>query len=213
MKRLAVVGFIAIFPILCVRAADPDVSFSGTWILDTKESEPFLHPVVGLGGQGLLDAGELNPDRSGTPSGMDRGAGPMGGGGRGMSGGRGPQMPVASPPLMIRQSESLVEIARITKVSDKEVPVVDKFKIDGSEDVSMVQVPNSPDPVKVTTRATLKKGKFVVLMTSFIPRGKSEMKKEYSLSKDGKTLTLNTTNTTLKGNLIQKQVYHKQDAN
>jgi hypothetical protein len=47
-------------------------------------------------------------------------------------------------------------------------------------------------------------------MKSSNPQGKNEVKREYSLSKDGKTLTLNTTNTGPKGQLVQKQVYQKQ---
>jgi hypothetical protein len=220
MGRLAVVGFAAIFPILCISAADQPISFSGTWILDSKESEPFLHPVAGLAGAGVeLSRGDITGDsaNAGTPRNRDMGGGAPGGmpggGGMGSIGGRGAQAPVVTPPLVIRQSEAGMEISRITKVNDKEVSVFDKYKVDGSEDVSTVQVPNTPNPVKVTTKATLKKDKFVIKMINHHPKGKIELKREYSLSKDGKTLILNTTNTSMKGQLVQKQVYHKQDAN
>jgi hypothetical protein len=218
MRRLAVVCIAAIFPILCASAADQPVGFDGTWILDTKESEPFLHPVMGLAGPSQIvdtTGGDLlgGASRAATPSSRDMTAGAPGGGGTGMAGGRGAQIPVDSPPLVIRLNENVMEIARITKVNGKELPVVDRFQVDGSENVSTVQVPNAPDPVKVITKATLKKSKFVIIMTSFNPNGKSEMKKEYALSKDGKTLVLNTTNSSPRGHLVQKQVYRKQDGN
>jgi hypothetical protein len=216
LGRLTLVVFAAIFPILCASAADQPVSFSGTWNLDSKESEPFLHPVVGLTGGLELSRGNITGDSAdaGTLKSRDMGGGGMqSGGGMGMAGGRGAQAIAVTPPLVIRQSETGIEISRITKVNDKEVSVFDKYKVDGREDVLMVQVPNTPNPVKVTTKATLKKGKFVINMINHHPNGKIEMKREYSLSKDGKTLTLNTTNTTMKGQLVQKQVYHKQDAN
>jgi hypothetical protein len=213
MKSLAMVGLLAIFPILGASAADQPVSFSGAWMLDDKKSDPFHHPVI-VAGSGLdMSGGDIGGDRSsmgGTPSSRDMGGGMPGGRGMQMPGGMGAQAPVKNPPLVIQQSETELEISRITTANGKEIPVIDKYKIDGSENVSMVQVPSSPNPVKVVTRATLKKNKFVVIMTSSNPQGKNEIKLEYSLSKDGKTLTLDTTNTSPKRQLVQKQVYQKQ---
>ena len=214
MRNLAMVGLIAIFPILGASAADQPVSFSGTWMLNDKKSDPFPHPVVFAGSSLDMSGGDIGADRSsrgGTPSGMDMGGGmPTGGRGMQMPGGMGAQAPVKTPPLVIQQSETEMEISRITNANGKEIPIIDKYKTDGSENVSMVPVPNSPNPVKVVTRATLNKNKFVVIMASSTSQGKNEVKREYSLSKDGKTLTLNTTNTGPKGQLVQKQVYQKQ---
>ena len=213
MRRFAMFGLLALFPILGASAADQPASFSGTWILDDKKSEPFPHPVMGLAGTGLDLSGGGSmaaAGMGGTPSSRDMGGGMPGGGGMGMPGGMAGPASVENPPLVIQQSESELEISRIVKANGKETPLVDKYKFDGSENVYMVQVPNSPNPVKVSTKATLKKNKFVVIMTSFNPQGKSEQRREYSLSKDGKTLTLNTTNTSMKGQLVQKQVYQKQ---
>jgi hypothetical protein len=215
MRNLAMVGLLAIFPILGASAADQAVSFSGTWMLNEKKSDPFPHQVI-FAGSGLdMSGGDISGDRSsmggaGTLSSRDMGGGMPGGRGMQMPGGMGAQAPVKISPLVIQQSETEMEISRITNANGKEIPIIDKYKTDGSENVSMVQVPNSPDPVKVVTRATLNKNKFVVIMASSTSQGKNEVKREYSLSKDGKTLTLNTTNTGPKGQLVQKQVYQKQ---
>ena len=114
-------------------------------------------------------------------------------------------------PLVIQQNGSEVQISQTMIMNDKEIPMVEKYKLDGSEDAKMMPVPNVQEPVKVVTTATTKKNKFKTRTISYFPKNKTDLKKDYSLSKDGKTLTVNTTNTTIYGDLVQKQIYHKQD--
>jgi hypothetical protein len=218
MRHVAIIGFAVLFTSLFAIAADPPANFSGTWNLDSKNSDPIPHPVMGLAGGLDMSGGDIASDssgRGGTLSSRDMG----GGRGGGMPGGMRSGMPGAGgviavkdePPMIIRQSETELEIARTLKVNGKDVPVVDKYKTDGSEAVSMMPIPNSSDQIKISTKATLKKNKFEVRTTNFYPQGKTEIKREYTLSKDGQTLTLNTTNVSSRGQLVQKQVFHRSE--
>jgi hypothetical protein len=219
MKRLAIICFGVLCLGVLAGAADSPADFSGTWILDTKNSDPFPHPVMGLAGGLDMSGGDISSDSSGgrsggTLSGRDMGGGRGGGmtgrmpGGR--AGGRGAAAPTEEPPMVIHQSETELEISRTAKVNGQDVPVVDKYKTDGSEAISSVPIPNSADQIKISTKAKLKKNKLVIQTTNYYPQGKSEIKREYTLSKDGKTLTLNTTNVGARGQLVQKQIFRKQ---
>ena len=76
----------------------------------------------------------------------------------------------------------------------------------------MVAAPFSTEKVKKKTSAKLKKNKFQVRTeTDNAPpmTGSSAVKKEFSLSKDGKTLTLEVTNVGMMQS-VQKIVYSKQ---
>jgi len=221
MKRAAaVVGFALLCLYGTAWAAEQQISFSGTWILDSKNSDPFPHPVAGLSGYGvdmsggdIAGGGGMGGGMRGGPQG-DMGAGVPGGGmGRGMPGfgGRGPQTPTENFPLVIQQTDTEIQFSRIVKVNGADTTVLDKYKFDGSENVSMMRIPNLPDPVKTSTKATLKKNRFVIHMTTFYPQGKGETTRELTLSKDGKTLTQTTQNNNARGQqFVQKQVYHKQ---
>jgi hypothetical protein len=219
MKRLSLFC-LGIFCLgLFAGTADSPANFSGTWILDTKNSDPFPHPVMGLSGGLDMSGGDISANSSGgrmggtPPSSRDMGGGRGGGMTGRMPGGRSGRGPVATteePPMLIRQSETELEISRTAKVNGQDVPVVDKYKTDGSEVISSVPIPNSPDRVKISTKAKLKKNKLVIQTTNYYPQGKSTIKREYTLSKDGKTLTLNTTNVGARGQLVQKQIFLKQ---
>lgn len=215
MKHWAIYCFSALFLSLCAVAAEPQMSFSGTWILDSKNSEPFPHPVMGLSSGFDMSGGDISADTSGrgggTLSSRDMVGGSRGGGVPGrMPAGSGPQQAMDEPPMIIRQSETDLEISRTAKMNGTDVPVVDKYKTDGSEAVSMMPMPNSTDQIKISTKATLKKNKFTVRTINFYPQGKSEIKREYTLSKDGKTLTLNTTSVSSRGQVVQRQIYQRQ---
>lgn len=138
MKQLAtVIGFTVLCLGLSAWAAEQVVSFSGTWILDTKESDAFLHPLRDLGAPGMMGGGM---------------GGGMPGGGMG-----GPQPSDQKVPLVIEQTGNDIRITRTTNVNGKETPVIENHKCDGSERVEMMPAPNMPDPVKLITTATLKK--------------------------------------------------------
>jgi hypothetical protein len=93
----------------------------------------------------------------------------------------------------------------------KEVPVVENYILDGAEHAQTTQIPGSPDSVKVVTSAKLKKNSLLVRITTYGPKNKGEIKKEFSLSKDGNTLTVRSSNMTPMGEMVQAQVYHKEE--
>jgi hypothetical protein len=99
-------------------------------------------------------------------------------------------------------------------INGKEMPVVEAYKLDGKDVVEMIKVPNAENPLKRTTKVTLKKNKFEIRTVTPNPQGKNEIKKEYSLSKDGKVLTVKTSTRNQMGmnvfDTVQKQVYDKQ---
>ncbi len=160
------------------------------------------------------------------------GWGPGGGGGFGGPGGGGrgpggkPVQPSEPPPLVIKQTESEIEIASTTKgMGGKDFPLIEKFKLDGKDMEDMVPAMGSQNSVKRITQVSLKKNKLQIKQKTKNPAGDNETKKEYSLSKDGKQLTLFTKTTTVipapvipnMGPMAatvmqteQKQIYNKQ---
>ena len=222
MKRL--ISFL-LFSLLCLSlntwAAEKLVNLAGTWILDAKRSDPFPQPLRSLGAPQMggssrgedMDGGA----RGGTPAGSDMGGGMPGGGTRGgIPGGggtpgfgRGPQPTAQNVPMVIEQNESEMRISRMGRVMGKETPVFESYLLDGAEHTQMSQLSGSPDPVKVVTSAKLKKNSVQVRIKIYGPQ-KSEVKKEFSLSKDGKTLTVKYSNTTSTGVMVQDQIYHKE---
>jgi hypothetical protein len=140
------------------------------------------------------------------PGGM---GGPMPGGMGGPTPG-GMQLP-PEPPLIIEQTESEVRIKRTMFENGKQTPVIVSYKFSEQERVEMIPVPNSPNPVKVVTKLSWKRDKFQVRTTAHLPKGKNEMRRKYSISKDGKVLTVETSNVTSMGEMVQKQVYSKQE--
>lgn len=221
MKRLAtIVGFTILCMYLNTWAAEEPGSFSGTWILDSKKSDAFPRPIMDMGSP-VGDVSRGGGFGGGMGGGMPPGGG-MGGPGGGMGGpgggmpggaggGRGPQAPQQPVPVVIQQTESEMHITSTMKGMDgKEIPIIENYKLDGKELVEMVPVPNSADKFKKTTKATLKKNKFQVRIATSTPQGLSETNKEYSLSKDGKTLTLEISTSMSMFRSIQKLVYNKQ---
>jgi hypothetical protein len=135
----------------------------------------------------------------------------MGGGMPGGKGGGGAQPSQQTAPLVIQQTENEMHISNTVKGMDgKDIPMAEHYKLDGKEVVAMVPVPNSPNQVKITTKATSKKSKLQIRQTTISPQGNSESKKEYTMSKDGKTLTLEIMTTMLTFQSIQKLVYNRR---
>ena len=222
MKRLAA---IVVFPIFClwmnVWAADEPVSFSGTWIIDNAKSDAVARMIMGPGNSGVGDVsmggGGFGGGFGGGMPGGGFGGGMGGPGGAGMGGpggaGKGPQAPQNPSPLTIEQTENVMKITSIMKGMDgKEAPIIESFTLDEKKLEEMVQAPFSTEKVKKTTKAKLKKNKFRVdVVTAGVPpQPQTSMKKEYELSKDGKTLTLEVTNDMGMFQSIQKLVYKKQ---
>jgi hypothetical protein len=222
MKRLLTVfAFSMLCLIINARAAEQPVDFSGKWILDVKASDSFPHPINNLDSLTHVQEGSMGRGMPGGGGGMEGGM-PGGGGGRmggGMPGGgfpgggmgRGAQGPGGNiPPMVIEQKESELRIITMIKAMGKDMPLLEKYICDGAEHAEMVPVQGSPSPVKMVTKATWKKKKLQVRTVIHFPNNRSETKKEYSLSEDGKTLTVKTSTTILAGEMIQNQIYHKE---
>jgi hypothetical protein len=203
--------------ILNTWAAEQVVNLAGTWILDTKNSDPFPHPIRNLGAPSMggsdrnVEAGGGAPS-GGTPSSTDMQGGMPGGRmGRSFPGtGRGPQQPAQNPPMVIEQNGTELKISRIGRVMGKEVPMLENYVLDGAEHAQTTQVPGSPDSVKVVIVAKPKKNSVQVRITTY-GKNKGAMKKEFLLSKDGKTLTVKSTTATPTGDMIQDQIYNKAE--
>jgi len=175
-------------------AAGPN--FSGTWVRDNDKSDQ-------MGGRGGGGAGR----------------GP-GGGGPGGGGGGGPRGPMQST-LVVKQTDNDLLVTRKTKFGDQERPPVEqKFTLDGKE----VSNPSGfggrrggdqgGPPPQMKSKAKVNKDKIVIesIQNLSTPNGDFEIatKDEWSLSADGKVLTITSTRSTPAGDNTSKQVYNKQ---
>jgi hypothetical protein len=213
---------ILVLSLLCVCVntwpADEVVNLAGTWILDAQNSDPFLHPLPNLGAPQLGSRGsdtDAAPRGSGTPASRDTTPAYGSGGDRSGSGmrglGRGPQSATPSVPMVIEQSGTDLKISRTSRIQGKEVPVTETYILDGAEHAQTTQLSGSPDPVKVVTSAKPKKNSVLVRILINNPNNKTEVKREFLLSKDGKTLTVKSSSKTQMGEMIQDQVYRKAE--
>jgi hypothetical protein len=221
MKRLmAVICFSVLCLVISASAAEDPAGLSGTWIQDMKASEAAPHAITNLGAPTNAEGGMGGGFGGGMGGGFGGGMGGMGGGFPGGMGGGPPGskqgQPAAEPGLLVlQQSESEMQIKNIAKGvgGAADTSVVESYKLDGKEVVEMIPVPNSK-PLKQTTRVSLKKNKLQVKKTIAAPQGDQEIKRDYSLSKDGKQLTLEIKTTTGMGLTVmqmeQKLVYNRQ---
>ncbi len=209
------IGVTALCLIINVWAAERLANFAGTWILDTKNSDPFLRPIRDLGAQvpgGGMGGGGMGG--GGMPGGMGRGTPGGSMPGKGIPGKGTPGRGTAEsqpPPLIIEQTESELRITRTIFEGGKLAPVLVVYRFDESERVDAMPIPNSTEQAKVVTKIKWGKNKFQIRTTSYLPQGKNEIRREYSLSKDGKVLTVQTSDSTPMGELIQKQIYNRQE--
>jgi hypothetical protein len=178
MKRISIVAAICILTIPLLLAAQTDISFNGTWVLDRAKSETNLAIAGG-------------------------GAGPLGGGRGGL--------PDANLTLIINQTDKAVEVIRKAERNGKETTITQTFVLDGSPTKNPLSIMMGES----TTKSSLKKGKLVNLSTQTLQTQMGEMtidtREEFSLSKDGRVLTINTTRTTQLGDMTTKQVFNKKD--
>jgi hypothetical protein len=204
----------------CVNAwsADEVVNLAGTWILDAQNSDPFPHPLPNLGapqfGSRSLDT-DAAPRGSSTPASRDTkpdygsGGDRSGGGMRGF--GSGLQSATPSVPMLIEQNGTDLKISRTSRIQGKEVPVTETYILDGADHAQTTQLSGSTDPIKVVTSAKPKKNSVLVRILIKNPSNKTEVKREFLLSKDGKTLTVKSSTKTRLGDMIQDQVYQKAE--
>jgi hypothetical protein len=208
VKRLAAAVFLTLMCLAFVaQAAEEPAGFAGTWILDKDKSDPFprsqtaVNTSVGdvsTGGRGMgMPGGGMGGGGGfGRGGGFGGGAGVPGGGGgfgRGGAGAPGAGGPV---PLLIEQNGNEVKLIVKMQMNGQEMPFIETLTCDGKQRENMVPIPNSQDKIKEKIKATLKNNKLIVERITFGPPPQNMQtltKRSYSISKDGKTMTLETT--------------------
>jgi len=138
------------------------------------------------------------------PMGMGRGGGRPGGGG----GGAPADMEVT---LQMTQTDNeLTVVRKVTAGGQERPPVEQKFTLDGKENTN----PSGMRGGEMTSKSKWDKDKLIISGTSKVNTQQGEFEiqstEEYSLSADGKVLTVSTTRSTPMGEQTSKQVYNKQ---
>ena len=114
--------------------------------------------------------------------------------------------------MEIVQTENDVQATRKFTISGEDQTVTQKFLLDGSE----TRNPGSNGRGEFVSTSTWKNGKLVNSGTqNSSTSGQSystQVKEEYSLSKDGKVLTLKTTRISNRGTETSKQVFNRQES-
>lgn len=182
MKRFVLIlAAVALCLVLVALAADSKTDLSGTWVLDKQKSDP-----IRFGGRG--------------------GAGGPGGPG----GGGGGQPADIDITLVVKQTDNELAVTRKINFNGQERSIDQKFTLDGSQNTN----PAAMGRGEFKSKTKLKKDKLVIEGTQQIttPNGDMEIGsiEEYSLSEDGKILTIKATRSTPQGERTSKQVFNKQ---
>jgi hypothetical protein len=185
--------------------ANKKVDYSGTWILDKSKTD--RAPTMQSGGGGSSGRGGIG--RGGRYPGGRSGGGRTGGG-------RGDNLPGGANLLrvsmiVIEQTENELRVAHKTDdAGEGYAGFKQVFMLDGGESVN----PGFPAGGEMRSRTSWDKEKLVTLGTQKASGANiaSEIvvKQEFSLSKNGKTLTLKTTQSSARGGFTFKQVFVKQ---
>jgi hypothetical protein len=218
MTILAGLIFAAFMP-----AVEKQGNLTGTWILDPAHSDSGgqvrrssrIGSIFGGGFPGMGIPGGGYPGGGYPGSGRRTGGGYPGGRGGddgGETGGEFPRGQMQDLKLEIVQTGNDVQTTRKFAIDGEDQTITQKFLLDGSESTN----PGSNGRGECVSKSTWKNGKLVNTGTqNSSTRGQSyssTLKEEYSLSKDGKVLTIKTTRTTARGGETSfKQVFNKQE--
>ncbi len=224
MKRI--LGLVAILGLFwgCMSWAvgkdQKKVNFSGTWILAKSKIDQAPVGQMGRGGMGRGGGGGGGRGGGGRGGGIPGGGYPGGGypGGGRSGGGRGGNDPgeasqVTDSDLVIDHTVTELKVTRkVNNASGGEREFVQIFKLDGSESVNPAPAASG----ELRTRTSWDKGKLVTLGTQQ-PSGSNDaarldivVKQEFSLSKDGKTLTVKTSRSMTRGQVTTTQTFTRQ---
>jgi hypothetical protein len=215
-------------------ASDKPADLSGKWVLE-KSEQSYSPPASAAASEGGAPGGEGRMG-GGFPGGGGGGGFPGGGGGfpgggggfpGGGGGGRrggggfpgggqrggGPADPTVIEPqdlvLDISQSPTAVKIERHWTRDGNARSLVQSFTPDGTENHN----PADMGTGDLTSKTRWKKSTLVIEGKQPMPgRAKDtqmQLKQEYSLSKDGRALTVKTTRITPRGLFMTKQVFRK----
>jgi hypothetical protein len=216
-------------------AVEKKDNLNGTWILDLSRSDsgretPRTGRVGGVPGTGSSYPGGIGLPGiiGGLPGGGYPGIGfpgsrPSGGGypggrtGRdgddGAGGGEGvPGERMQNMTLQIVQDDQEVQTTRKLTADGEDQAITQKFTLDGSENTN----PASNGRGAYVSRSSWKNNKLVNSGSQTSDRrGESysiDVREEYSISKDGKTLTIRTTRTSPRGEVTSRQVFERQES-
>jgi len=184
-SRMILLTGVAVLCITALALAAAGINLSGTWVLDKDKSD-----TPGRGGFG------------GGP-----GGGPAGPGGG--PGGRGPRGPV-DVTLVIKQTDSELQIVRKTNREGQERETEQKFTLDGKENTN----PAGMGRGELKSKTKIDKDKIVIEGSQKMQTKRGDfdlqIKEVYTLSSDGKVLTIQTTRDTPMGENTSKQVFNKK---
>ncbi len=219
-----------------IPAAEKAGDLNGTWTLNPTRSDSGgqtprtsrVGGIPGLGGGfpggigfpgggvgfpgGVVLPGGGYPGTGGYPGGRRAGGYPNGGGGDDGGGGTGNGMPggqMQNLALEIVQNNDEVKTTRIFTVNGEDRTIAQRFTLDGSENTN----PASNGQGEFVSTSIWKNGKLINSgsQTSDAQDYKTAVTEEYSISKDGKTLTIKTTRTASRGEISSKQVFNKRN--
>jgi hypothetical protein len=209
--------------VIALPAVEKKVDLNGTWALDPARSDSggqtqrtnrtgtypstqggiagILLPRIGIPGMGIPGS------RTGR-----RYPGGSGGDDKGEPEERMPQAQMQNLTLQIVQTDIEVQTTRQYTLHGEDQTITQKFSLDGLENTN----PASNGYGEFISRSSWKNERLVnsgSSNSSISGEGfERPMKEEYSLSKDGKTLTIKTTRTTSKGDTNSKHVFNRTEA-
>jgi hypothetical protein len=189
--------FIAV-GLLVTVAAEKAVHFNGIWVLDptnvnVHQTSPEIRPlsIESSGGVSISDTDSHTPQVS------------LGNYVREL-------MKLTS--LQIEQTDTEIRMTRRFSGNGPGRTIIQKFKLDGSQCLNV----SSNGQGEFQSRSNWKNNKFITFGSQIIYdetfRIESYVKEEYSMSKNGKKLTIKTIATGPNGVITIKQVFHRQDS-
>jgi hypothetical protein len=173
-------------------AAEQAVDLSGTWILDPDRSQTALtSPEIRKIG---ISTGGQSPDRNNVEAVPEISPG-------GLTG---------NLTMRIVQTDGEVQIVRQFTIDGEKETIAQKFALDGSQCINLA----SDGQGDFVSRTNWGKKKLVHsgIQTIIMREGRAQIyvKEEYSISKDGKKLTIKTQSSTSRGLVKLKQVFIKE---
>lgn len=237
MKRLAaIIGFVLLSLAWNASAEEQTVNFSGEWTFNQEKSDstsrvtpigsaaaakvpvgrvPYPKMQAGRAAGAKLPPGvQPKPKAPISPPVAARGAvmNPNVMTGRGFGGGTfDGTTPVATDvPLVITQTATEMHIVNALSINGKNVPNTETYKLDGNKYKETIQ-DNSGSEITREIEASLKKNKIKIEIVTDTPeRGRFRTTREFTLSEDGRTLTVEASFQGPKALSSQKMVYDRR---
>jgi hypothetical protein len=196
MKRLWLLSILLICPTGVCAAGGPAPDFSGNWRLETKSSK-VSGPEDGKLHLNVTDGRTVIKDPEDTiPKTL-------------------PEIPPAARlnnlTLRIIQTGNEVQIERRFSLDGKESTILQKFTLDGSQCINL----SADGTGEFVSRSSLKNARLILtgiqMVRAQLGSAEAKVMEEYSLSKNGKKLTIKTTSIMPQGSIKLNQEFARQD--